>query len=120
MFYIGTGSITVESCSITEEALKAVNPGFVKSGDSSHKTSVDFIIDIQYTEHDIGCYADPIELTGTFERIHFTFPDQEIKDNSKLKEILDKIKTKNDSMRMYEYILAISLFSLHPSFGFEK
>ena len=87
MFYIGSGSITVESCSITEEALKAVNPGFVISGDSSHKTSVDFIIDIQYTEHDIGCYADPIELTGTFERIHFTFPDQEIKDNSKLKEI---------------------------------
>ena len=74
MFYIGSGSITVESCSITEEALKAVNPGFVISGDSSHKTSVDFIIDIQYTEHDIGCYADPIELTGTFERIHFTFP----------------------------------------------
>ena len=112
-------SMTISESMIDHDPSFTLTSGSVSGTLADWQTENSFIIDILYTEHEIGCYADPIKLSGEgYDRIHFTFSDQEIEIDCS--GCIKDPKTSVDGMRIFEYIFTIALFSIHPSFGFKE
>ena len=79
----GSSSISLIDCTIRVDKLTdKTGAGQIDGLTQDWTTENIFVIDIEYTQNDIGCYKEPIDLGANYERLTFDFSDED--DNSML------------------------------------
>ena len=119
MFHVvgETSTIYIRNTTIQfNEEMAKTGSGTILDSSSLWRSETNFIIDVLYTQHSIGCDAHPIDFRDGYSRFEIIFDDDNDHSFDFVKE-LQNIAMTIKYLRIFQFILAISLLS-YDSFDF--